>query len=101
MPAFADIVKVTARDTAAAAAATPEFPAHQIPAPSEIPTNIGILISECAESPSYEPSTELVASPLFSSAAGVVFLLLFAMCLQDHRKRARITDSYKDTNPFS
>ncbi|KAG9009428.1 hypothetical protein FRB94_012085 [Tulasnella sp. JGI-2019a] len=41
--------------------------------PSEIATNTGILIT-----------------------AGVLFIVILALCFQDHRKRARITDAGKE-----
>jgi len=44
----------------------------QTPEPSEIPTNIGIL-----------------------TTAGVLFVLILALCFLDHRKRARVTDAGK------
>jgi len=54
------------RSTASATAAP------QGPAPYEVPTNIGILIT-----------------------AGVMFVLIMGLCYQDHRKRARMTDAGK------
>ncbi|KAG8907695.1 hypothetical protein FRC01_007600 [Tulasnella sp. 417] len=64
-----DVTKDTA--TLARRAHADEF-AGQKADPTEIPTNIGIIIT-----------------------VAVVFSLLALLCVLDKRKRARITDSYK------
>jgi len=73
-PTIAEGFGFGGRPSSASAASLSAFlkRSGQVPSPSEIPTNIGILVT-----------------------AGVLFTLLIGLCFLDHRKRARMTDAGK------